>query len=207
MNPSVPTGTLDALLLSIGVSMNETFVFIDGKYLSLISKHFGKGKYLDFDLNQFAYTIAKSQGLWCKGVFYYTAPPYQSPKPTEEEKTRKSKYDKFVSRMSNIQNFVIRGGRCQKTDDGFQQKGVDTLLTMDLADVADKDVKTLVLVICDTDFVPILKKLKNSGIEIILFYFSDFKRNSKFSMSNHLFTVCSRHILIDLEHFKKSMKK
>ena len=206
MSPSVPTGTLDDLLLLVGVSMNDAFVFIDGKYLSLISKHFGKGKYLDFDLNQFGHTLAKSQGLWCEGVFYYTAPPYQSPKPTEEEKTRKSKHDKFVSGISKLPNFIVREGRCQKTADGFQQKGVDTLLTMDLAESANHT-KTLVLVICDTDFVPILNKLKNSGIEIILFYFSDFKRNSIFSMSNHLFTVCSRHILIDLEHFKKSVKK
>lgn len=187
--------------------MNGTYVFIDGKYLSLISKHFGNGKYLDFDLNQFAYTIAKSQGLWCKGVFYYTAPPYQSPKPTKDEKLRKSNYDRFVNAMRRIQNFTIREGRCQKIDDVFHEKGVDTLLTMDLVDAPKNDIKTLVLIICDTDFVPILSKLKNSGVEIILFYFNDFKRNSKFSMSNHLFTVCSRHILIDLELFEKSMKK
>ncbi len=108
--------------------------------------------------------------------------------------------------MSSIPNFFIRQGRCQKTDDGFQQKGVDTLLTMDLTEVA-MIVDTIVLVICDTDFVPILNKLKDSSVEIILFYFSDFKRNSKFSMSNHLFTACSKHILLELEHFKKSMKK
>ena len=187
--------------------MEETYVFIDGKYLSIISKHFGKGKYLKFDLNQFAYTIAKSQGLWCKGVFYYTAPPYQSSRPTDGEKRRKSKYDKFVNNMRRIPNFIIREGRCQKIDDGFQQKGVDTLLTMDLANVSIKDVKTIVVVICDTDFVPILNKLRESRIEIILFFYNDYKRNSKFSMSNHLFMASDKQILIELEYFKKSMKK
>ena len=78
---------------------------------------------------------------------------------------------------------------------------------MDLTDVSKKDVRTIVVVICDTDFVPILKKVGESDVEIILFYFSDFKRNSKFSMSNHLFTVCNKSILIELEHFEKSMKK
>lgn len=187
--------------------MEETYVFIDGEYLSLISKHFGKWKYLKFDLNQFANTIAKSQGLWCAGVYYYTAPPYQSPSPTRDEKIRKSKYDKFINKINRIPNFIVREGRCQKIDDGFQQKGVDTLVTMDLTDVSKKDVRTIVVVICDTDFVPILKKVGESDVEIILFYFSDFKRNSKFSMSNHLFTVCNKSILIELEHFEKSMKK
>ena len=187
--------------------MEETYVFIDGKYLSLISKHFGKGKYIKFDLNQFAITIAKSQGLWCNAVYYYTAPPYQSPKPTREEKKRKSNYDSFINVLNNIPNFNIREGRCQKIDDEFHQKGVDTLLTMDLASVTRSKIKTLVLVICDTDFVPILNKLRESGIEIILFYFSDFKRNSKFSMSNYLLTACDKHVLIELEHFNKSIKK
>lgn len=183
----------------------ETSVFFDAQYLSLISKHFGNGKYLVYDINQFAYTIAKSQGLWCKDVYYYTAPPYQSSNPTDNEKERKSKYDKFISHLNKIPNFHVREGRCQKLENGYHQKGVDTLLVMDLAEVT-KDIKTIVLVICDTDFVPILNKMRESGIEIILFYYSDFKRNSKFSMSNHLFTACDKHILIELDHFKKSAK-
>lgn len=146
--------------------------------------------------------------MWCKGVFYYTAPPYQSSNPTPEEKERKSNYDRFINKIKKIPNFIVREGRCQKLDDGFHQKGVDTLLTLDLVDITKKkDIKTIVLVICDTDFVPILKRISDSGFEIILFYYSDFKRNSKFSMSNHLFTVCDKHILIELEHFNKSMKK
>ncbi len=189
--------------------MEETYVFIDGHYLSLISKHFGGGKYLSFDLNQFAYTLAKSQGLWCKGVFYYTAPPYQSSNPTNSEKRRKSKYDKFVSKLRKIPNFVVREGRCQKGNGDFYQKGVDTLLTMDLADIKkNKNIKTIIVVICDTDFVPIIKRLKeNDDIETILFYYSDFKRNSMFSMSNHLFTVCPKSVLLEMEYFNKSVMK
>jgi len=207
MIPSVPTGTLDVLLFLVGIIMDETYVFIDGGYLSKISKHFGKGKYLVFDINQFANTIAKSQGLWCKGTFYYTAPPYQSSNPTPDEKIRKSNHDKFISKMKKIPNFIVREGRCQKLDDGFHQKGVDTLLTMDLTDVTERDIKSIIVVICDTDFVPILNKIREIGIEVILFYFSDFKRDSKFSMSNHLFTACDKYIMIELEHFKKSIKK
>ena len=185
-----------------------TYVFIDGGYLSLISKHFGKGEYFALDLNQFAITLAKSQGLWCEGVFYYTAPPYQSIAPTKIERKRKAKYDTFVSKIRRIRNFNVREGRCQKTDEGFNQKGVDTLLTMDLFDVCNNmNIKTIIVVICDTDFVPILKKLRSLGVEIILFYYTDYIRDSKFSMSNHLFTVCNRNVLLELEHFKKSTKR
>ena len=76
----------------------KAVVFIDAHYLSLISKHFGKGKYLKIDANQFAINLAKSQDLWCGGVFYYTAPPFQSPSPTKDEAKRKASYDKFISK-------------------------------------------------------------------------------------------------------------
>lgn len=187
--------------------MEDTYVFIDGAYLSKISKCLGGGEYISFDINQFAITIAKSQGLWCKGVFYYTAPPFQSSTPTEEEADRKAKHDKFVNQLKRIPNFVIREGRCQKIQDDYNQKGVDTLLTMDLFDVckSKKDIKVIIVVICDTDFVPILNKLRETGVQIILFYYSDFVRGSKFSLSNYLHTACDKRILIEKEHLLKSV--
>ena len=188
--------------------MEETVVFIDGQYLSLISKHFGGGTPLNLDINQFAITISKSQGFWCKGVYYYTAPPYQSPNPTSEEAMRKAKYDKFVNKLKKIPNFKVREGRCQKIDNEFRQKGVDTLFIIDLTDMCnDEDTNTLILVACDTDFVPIIEKLKKHNKKIILFFYSDYQRNSKFSMSNHLFVASNRKVLITEEHLYKSLRK
>ncbi len=187
--------------------MDETYVFIDGKYLSLISKHFGNGKYLNVDLNQFAITIAKTMGLWCSGVYYYNAPPFQHSPPTQDEMTRRSKHDKYVETLRRIPNFIVREGRCQKVDGEYHQKGVDTLLIMDLVIEVPKNkkIKKIIIVACDTDFVPILNNLRESGVEVILFYFSDFVRGSIFSMSNHLFTACDKQILIEKEHFDRSL--
>jgi len=114
MSPSVPTGTLDDYFPIFVMTKENTYVFIDGAYLSLISKHFGKGKYLSFDINQFAITISKPQNLWCDGVFYYTAPPFQSSPPFEDEAKRKASYDKFVAKLKRVPNFTVREGRCQK---------------------------------------------------------------------------------------------
>jgi hypothetical protein len=64
--------------------MDEAIVFFDGKYLQLISDYFSDRPYkLRYDLNQLAITLAKQQGLLCKKVFYYTAPPFQADVPTE----------------------------------------------------------------------------------------------------------------------------
>ncbi len=54
------------------MNLKETYVLIDGGYLSKITKRLGKdGIRLDIDLNLFAITLAKTQSLWVSGVYYY----------------------------------------------------------------------------------------------------------------------------------------
>ncbi len=188
--------------------MEKTIVFIDAHYLSLISKELGNGTHLKYDFNQFAITLAKSENLWVDSVYYYTAPPYQSPKPTKDETEKKARYDRFISHLKRIPNFNIREGRCQKIGGEYKQKGVDTLITIDLLNVANqrKDIRKIILVSSDTDFVPIIEEIKKMNMEIIIFYYTDRKRGSKFSMSNHILQVCNKRILLKLEHFEKSIR-
>ena len=185
--------------------MTETIIFIDEGYLSFISKFFGKGKPLKNHIEKFSKKIAIEKGLVCKEIYYYTAPPYQNSKPTPDENLRKANYDKFIQKLKLLTPKVnIREGRCQKDDKGrYHQKGVDTLLTMDLLKVAqNKSVKNIILITADTDFVPIIQEIKKDhGMKVILAYFTDRKRKSAFSLSNHLWNICDDKILIKLEHF------
>lgn len=188
--------------------MNTTIVFFDAKYLQLINGHFSKPEdRIKYDLNQLAITLAKQEGLWCSKVYFYTAPPYQSEKPAPDEISRRSNYDRFTNKLKHIPNFFVREGRCQKGDDGFHQKGVDTLITMDLLTeaVANRNM-TFILVSYDTDFVPVIKEIREKfGITVILYYFTDYVRKSKFSMSNHILTVCDKCRLMTKDMFLKSI--
>ncbi|MFA4952786.1 MAG: NYN domain-containing protein, partial [Candidatus Pacearchaeota archaeon] len=97
---------------------------------------------------------------------------------------------------------IVKEGRCQKIGNTYQQKGVDTLLTMDLSRIPKKeDIENVIVLTSDTDFVPIIKDLKEDGINVILAYFTDRKRKSGFSLSNHLWKACKDKILIKREHF------
>ena len=127
--------------------MEETVVFIDGAYLSLITKHFGDGiNHLKVDIKQFGISMAKSQGLWCREVYFYLSPPFQSEPPTEDQQERRRKYDKFVTKLKRVPQLTVREGRCQKIDGDYHQKGVDTLMTMDLMSVcAGGNIKKIVL--------------------------------------------------------------
>ncbi len=186
--------------------MKQTILFIDAGYLSFISKHFGKEKPLKYRIEKFAANLAKAKNLECKKIYFYTAPPFQSSKPSKEENKRKANYDKFVNKLSNIEPpIIVREGRCQKIGNTYQQKGVDTLITIDLSRIPRKEnIDEIILVSSDTDFVPIIEDIKEDGVKVILAYFTDKRRKSAFSLSNHLWKVCKDKILIKKDHFLNS---
>ena len=114
--------------------------------------------------------------------------------------------------MSKDKIITIREGRCQriinKNKTEYHQKGVDTLLTMDLMNVPIKykDIKKIILIACDSDFVPVIKNLDNLGVETILYIYFDRKRKSIFSTSNELIQTVSRYVSITKEDFEDSIK-
>jgi hypothetical protein len=62
------------------------------------------------------------------------------------------------------------------------------------------------LIACDTDFVPVLNRIrKEHNVEVILYYFTDKIRRSRFSMSNHILTACDKTVLLKREHFEQNM--
>lgn len=183
--------------------MTETIVFIDAGYLSFISKFFGKGKPLKYRIEVFAKNLANVKKLECKKIYFYTAPPYQDSKPTKEESKRKASYDKFIAKLKDAK-IIVRQGRCQKIDGNYQQKGVDTLLTLDLSRIPKKEgISNVIVLTSDTDFVPIINELSGDGINVILAYFTDKKRKSGLSLSNHLWNACKDKIKIKIEYFQK----
>ena len=191
--------------------MEKTIVFIDEGFLDKLSLFLGNQKRLKFDKHNFAKTISQKENLFCEHLFYYTAPPFQGTPPTTDERKRKIGYDRFIESLSQNKKITIREGRCQKTFDKngnaiFKQKGVDTLITIDLGHLKDDfpEIKKIILVSSDTDFCPAIKDIKERNkIEVILYTYFDKKRNSKFSLSNELISCCSKWKKIEKEDFKQ----
>jgi len=190
--------------------LEETIVFIDEGFLDKLSKYFGEGKRLKFDKFCLAKNLAKKRGLFCKKLFYYTAPPFQSGFPSEDEKQKKAGHDKFIRSLSSNKDIVVREGRCQRTfgkngNPVYKQKGVDTLLTIDLGHLKEDypNIKKIVLVSSDTDFCPAIMDIKERGnIEVILYTYFDRQRGSKFSLSNELIKCCSVYCKLEKQDFE-----
>lgn len=70
-----------------------------------------------------------------------------------------------------------------------------------------RKIKTIILLACDTDFVPVLNKIRSKDqIKVVLYYFTDRKRDSLFSMSNHILTACDMKTLLTDEYFKRNIR-
>ena len=85
----------------------------------------------------------------------------------------------------------------------LQQKGVDVLLSIDLVRNASINTKNFILVACDTDFVPAINDIRvKDKVKVILYYFRN--RDSKFSMSDHILSVCDKSVRLKKEDFEKA---
>lgn len=148
--------------------MGQTVVFVDGEYVRKIAKNMG----YHLDIEKFikkilALTNTDEQGLL--RVYYYTSPPYQSSKPTEDEKRRYSRFQKFIEYLKQLENFEVRLGKLEKRGDEYSQKMVDVLLSIDLVALsATRQVSRAILVAGDSDFVPAVNKAKSLGVKLIL---------------------------------------
>lgn len=189
--------------------MEDTLIFVDDGFFGLVKKHFSKEdkkpkKYLQTFRN-----ICKKENLILKHLYIYTAPPFQSPKPTKKEDFLMSKYQNMTKMLRRKKWITLGEGRCQKYinqngEEDFCQKGVDALIIMDMYDIKENysNIKKIILIASDSDFVPAIERMKQKGFEVILYTYFDRKRKSKFSTSNHLLKIVSRWEKLKKEYFE-----
>jgi uncharacterized LabA/DUF88 family protein len=188
--------------------MEDTLVFVDDGFFGLVKKRFQKEdnkpkKYLQTFRN-----ICNKENLNLNRLYIYTAPPYQSSIPNSRETFLMSKYQSMTKMFRNKSWITLREGRCQKVINNqgleqFSQKGIDALLILDMYDVKENypNIKKIILIASDSDFVPVIERMKQRGFEIILYTYFERKRNSRFSTSNHLLKTVSRWVKLQNEDF------
>jgi len=191
--------------------MEDTLIFVDDGFFGLVKKHLqnktGKTKkYLQTFRN-----ICKKEELNLKHLYIYTCPPYQSPKPTKQEDFLMSRYQNMTSMLKNKGWITLREGRCQKITDkngitDYCQKGVDALVILDMYDFKENypQVKKIILIASDSDFVPVIERMKQKGIYVIIYTYFDRLRNSRFSTSNHILKAASKWVKLNESYFEDS---
>ena len=189
--------------------MEDAVIFVDDGFFGLVKKHFQKEdgkpkKYLQTFRN-----VSKKERLNLKHLYIYTAPPYQSPKPNKTEIFLMSRYQNMTKMLRKKKWITLREGRCQKIinekgEVDYSQKGVDALIILDMYDIRENypNVKKIILIASDSDFVPVIERMKQKGVEIILYTYFDRKRKSRFSTSNQMLKVSSKWIKLEKGDFE-----
>jgi len=190
--------------------MDKTVVFVDDGFFRLVKKYLQEASNEKLQFLQTFRNICKNEDLSLGHLFVYMAPPYQSRTPSKQENIIRCQYDKMKKMLCGKKWTTLREGRCQrlKINGNFEysQKGVDTHLVMDLVKmpVVFPNVKKIILIASDSDFIPAIKDLQDQNIEVILYTFFDKTRGSKFSTSNYLLKSVDRFVELKKEFFKKN---
>lgn len=190
--------------------MEDTLVFVDNGFFKLVKKELENKHKKKKKLLQTFRNICKKEDLNLKHLFFYYSPPYQSGKPSEKEKKLTRDYENLKKMIKNKKWATFREGRCQRLkinqEFTYSQKGVDILLTIDLMRFTKKfpTINKIILIICDSDFVPAINQLKEENIEVILYTYFDRKRDSPFSRYNELLSSSSRWEKLDQNYFENS---
>lgn len=162
--------------------MDKAAVFIDGGYMATITKKVyplsdSIPRKLNFE--SLCRKLAEERSCELLRGYFYHCPPFQGVYPTEEEKQRKAGYDKFIHSLKQLKRFQIREGRLSKVyDEGnqplFIQKGVDILLAIDMLKlILKRAIQKVIIIACDSDFVPVVRAIKEEGAIVELYHFTD----------------------------------
>ena len=183
----------------------KVVVFIDNAYLIRLKKHFFSDG-LKYNVRSFVEKIAKKNNYSVEKIYLYDAPPFQSELLTDFENKKKELYYRFVS-IFEKEEIVVRQGRTQRLRVGekfvYRQKGVDMLLGIDMVGVSSEfpQIKNVVLLTGDSDFVPVIDKLNKQKINTILWTYFDRKRGSSFSRCNDLIKSVYKYVLLLKQDF------
>lgn len=179
--------------------MDKSVVFVDGGYFGKLLKFQfvdSKGLPKKVDYYKLGNIIASKCNSELLRTYYYDSPPYVSPKPTQDEKSRQEGFDKFIYNLKLLDKFEVRLGRLRKYNNLqgqpiFEQKGVDVLLAIDALNLSLKNkISKAIFVTGDSDFVPVIQAIKDEGVEVFLFYHSS-------AVHRNILQVCDNKLLLD----------
>jgi uncharacterized LabA/DUF88 family protein len=66
------------------------------------------------------------------------------------------------------------------------------------------EIKKIILIASDSDFAPVIERMKAKDVGVILYTYFDRKRDSRFSTSNHLLRVASKWVRLNESYFEDS---
>jgi uncharacterized LabA/DUF88 family protein len=156
------------IIVLISMTLEKSAIFIDGGYLNQVLKKHFKEKDIDFlRLCENVSAITETKRL---RTYYYHCLPLQR-KDNAEDTRRIQNLEKFLTKLRRLPRCEVKLGRLQLIGGFFKQKMVDILMSLDIVDLCfSNQIQHAILFAGDADFVPAVKRARESGAIIHLFY-------------------------------------
>lgn len=78
---------------------------------------------------------------------------------------------KFLTNLRRLPRFEVKLGKLQVIGNQFKQKMVDVLISLDIATMSyESQIQHVILLAGDADFIPTIKKAKDYGSIVHLYY-------------------------------------
>jgi len=151
--------------------MDKCAIFIDGGYLNKILKNSYNEARIDYQ--KLSEAVSNELGLYRLRTYYYYCMPLVRRGNTMDE-SRLADSQKFATGLRRLPRFEVKLGRLQIINGQFKQKMVDVLMSLDIVEMCfSKNIQHAVLIAGDSDFVPAVKKAKDYGSVVHLYYNPD----------------------------------
>ena len=96
----------------------------------------------------------------------------------------------FLNSLKRLPRFEVKLGRLQLIGNQFKQKMIDVLMSLDITNMSyENQIQHAVLVAGDSDFVPAVKKAKDYGAIIHLYYHPSSVHNEILDMVDELHEI------------------
>ncbi len=187
---------------------DKAVVFIDAGYFVKVRENLGIYR---INFEKFTDILCEENDVERFWTMYYDCPPFVSNPATAEEKTRESKFDKFIYSLNRLPRFQIRLGKlsrrtiickkCGHSETKYGQKRVDNLLTVDMTRAIWKNrIYKAILVTGDSDFVPAVNEANNAQVLTHVYYLNS--PNTR--IHDELYNACSERTEITEDLLERS---
>ncbi len=144
-------------------------------------------------------------------TYVYDCLPYQDDPPTDEQRRRYLRHNRFLATLGKLRRFDIRLGRLayDRHAGEFVQKMVDVLMSVDLVRMSwGRQIGTAVLVTGDSDLVPAVLAAKDAGVVTVLYHADCHDENGHARTRAHsrLMEVCDECRVIDDELIQSALR-
>lgn len=148
--------------------MDKAAIFIDGGYLGKVLKKYFAEPRIDF-LTLSSEICAEIQVSRLRTYFYDCMPLKRE--GNQHDTIMYAEKQRFIANIERLPRFEVKKGRLQLIGTQFKQKMVDVLMSIDIVEkCCEKQIQHAILVAGDSDFVPAVKKAKDYGAIVHLYY-------------------------------------